>query len=149
MPRARDLLERFRPIGAPGAAAPAGVPADRVAEAGRELAPVFAALAGAEAECARIRAEAEQEANRRRLAATEEAQRIVALARRRAEAERADAAVGVRRRAEQEAAVAQAEAERRAAAVTALAGQRLDAYVDQVVRGVRDLIEAGSADGAP
>ena len=45
MPSARDMLQRFRPIGTPGAAAPAGVPADRAAELGRELQPVFDELA--------------------------------------------------------------------------------------------------------
>ena len=43
---ARDLLHRFRPVGAPGAA-PAGVPADRVAEVSRELQPVFDELVDA------------------------------------------------------------------------------------------------------
>ena len=44
MPRARDLLARFRPVGAPGTAAPAGVPVDRVAERRRELLPVASGL---------------------------------------------------------------------------------------------------------
>ena len=61
MPRARDFLARFRPVGTPWcAAASAGVPADRVAEAGAELEPLFAMLADTEAEIDRVRASADQ-----------------------------------------------------------------------------------------
>ena len=42
MASARDLLERFRPAGTPGAAAPAGVPYDRGAALEDELRPVLA-----------------------------------------------------------------------------------------------------------
>ena len=34
MPRVRDVLHRFSPAGAPGAASTAGVPVDRVADRG-------------------------------------------------------------------------------------------------------------------
>ncbi|KAE8765526.1 hypothetical protein, partial [Georgenia thermotolerans] len=66
MPRARDILQRFRPAGTPGAAAPAGVPADRVTEMAAELEPVLARLAEAQAEADQVRAAARQEAERRR-----------------------------------------------------------------------------------
>jgi hypothetical protein len=59
MPRVRDLLYRFRPEGAPGAAAAAGVPADRAAELTAELEPLIAA---AEAHTASERAAATDEA---------------------------------------------------------------------------------------
>ncbi|HEU4349929.1 MAG TPA: hypothetical protein VFR35_19300, partial [Actinoplanes sp.] len=66
MPRARDFLERLRPAGVPGAAGPAGVPADRVSEIAAELEPVFAALAGVEDEVRLRREAATAEAARRR-----------------------------------------------------------------------------------
>ncbi|WP_330180126.1 hypothetical protein OHB26_27395 [Nocardia sp. NBC_01503] len=44
MPQWRDFLDRFRPAGAPGAAAPRGVPADRAAELTAELTPLLARL---------------------------------------------------------------------------------------------------------
>jgi hypothetical protein len=62
VPRARDLLARFRPVGAPGAAAPAGVPADRGSERDRELQAVFDELADTEEQAAAIRAAADREA---------------------------------------------------------------------------------------
>jgi hypothetical protein len=51
----RDILQRFRPTGAPGAAASAGVPADRRARAEAELQPVFAALTATVDTCVEIR----------------------------------------------------------------------------------------------
>jgi hypothetical protein len=39
-----NILERFRPVGAPGAAGPAGVPSDDVRGPAWELAPLFDAL---------------------------------------------------------------------------------------------------------
>jgi len=72
-----DILRRFRPAVAPGPAAPAGVPADRVAEAEAELAVVFAALAPTVAEATRLVEEATTEAERRRHAAHQEAQRML------------------------------------------------------------------------
>ncbi|HEY3259730.1 MAG TPA: hypothetical protein VGJ95_05585 [Pseudonocardiaceae bacterium] len=88
MPRARDFLERLRPVGAPGAAGPAGVPADRSAEIAAELEPVFAALADVEVELRRERDTGEAEAARRRRRAAERSVEILAEARRAAESER-------------------------------------------------------------
>jgi hypothetical protein len=62
MPRVRDFLYRFRPAGAPGAAAEAGVPIDRTAELTAELEPLFASLARTERECANIRDHAKADA---------------------------------------------------------------------------------------
>jgi cell division septum initiation protein DivIVA len=80
MPAGRDFLSRFRPAGAPGAAARAGVPADRARELAGELEPVLALLDGTHAECERIVAEARQQAARIVAAAREEASRIGAEA---------------------------------------------------------------------
>ena len=54
MPRVRDVLYRFRPAGAPGAASSAGVPVDRSADLAAELEPVFALLADTEQEVCRL-----------------------------------------------------------------------------------------------
>ncbi|MGH8867626.1 MAG: hypothetical protein ACRDYU_06490, partial [Actinomycetes bacterium] len=78
MPRSGDFLERFRPAGAPGAAAAAGVPADRVAELSAELEPVLARLAGTQREAERIRAAARRDAEQRRDHATASARALVA-----------------------------------------------------------------------
>jgi cell division septum initiation protein DivIVA len=91
VPAVRDFLERFRPAGAPGPAA-AAVPADRRAELAAELEPVFALVAGAEAESAAIVTEGMADARRILELAGEEAAHLVARARERAAAERAGAA---------------------------------------------------------
>jgi flagellar biosynthesis/type III secretory pathway protein FliH len=96
VPGVRDLLDRFRPAGAPGPAGAAGVPADRQESAADELAPVFAALAEVEAECERIRREAAQAAAWRRAEAAEQARAVVAQARGRAASIRAAAATRIR-----------------------------------------------------
>src|SRR6478736_3127383 len=63
MPRARDLLNRFRPSGTPGAAGAAGVPADHEAGAAEERAALVARLREhGEAEAAATTAEAERRA---------------------------------------------------------------------------------------
>jgi hypothetical protein len=92
----QELLNRFRPAGAPGAAGGAGVPVDRRAELTAELVPVFAALADTAAEVGKIRSAGTDRAERRRREATGEAARIVARARMRSEADRADAFAAAR-----------------------------------------------------
>ena len=91
----RDFLQRFRPAGTPGKAAAAGVPADRARDLAAELEPVFSLLAGAEAERARILTEAGRDAGRIRDGARRRADDMVAAARQRAQAARADAAAAV------------------------------------------------------
>jgi hypothetical protein len=62
LPHISDLLNRFRPIGAPGSASRTGVPADRAAELAAELEPVLTLLAATEEECAAMVAEAARRA---------------------------------------------------------------------------------------
>jgi len=88
----RDFLERLRPSGTPGAPSVAGVPADRVAERSTELEAVFALLEDVQAEVRRIGSTGDQQARRRREAAHEQADAIIADVRRLAAAERAVAA---------------------------------------------------------
>ncbi|HEV7213027.1 MAG TPA: hypothetical protein VGN47_15055 [Blastococcus sp.] len=136
MPSARDLLQRFRPVGAPGAAAPAGVPADRTAELGRELQPVFDDLAATVEEVARIRAASAEEARARRDRAAAEARRIVEAARRQAEGERADTAARRLRHAEAESATAVAAARQEAAGIARRAQERSADYVARILDAV-------------
>lgn len=88
MPQLRDFLDRFRPAGAPGSAATAGVPADRLAELAAELDPVLALLKDADSQCAVIVAEGEHEAERIAREAGELAARIAADGKERALAAR-------------------------------------------------------------
>lgn len=138
MPRSRDLLQRFRPAGTPGAAASAGVPADRVAELSAELEAVFLLLADAELETRRIRAEGRREAERVRRDAGERARTLVSTAQIQAEADRAAAAARVRERAQGEASAVIDAADREADAVRRRAATRIPALVDQVYSAVRN-----------
>jgi len=138
MPRARDFLARFRPVGTPGAAASAGVPADRVAEADAELEPLFAMLADTEAEVDRIRASADQRiADSHRLAAERIAE-VLARGRLSADAERADASARARAVADQEVAHELAAATAQAARVRQSANDQMNAQVAEIVAAVRE-----------
>ncbi len=138
----RDLLDRFRPAGAPGAPTAAGVPADRLAGVTVELEPVFAALAGVVGECAEVRAAASVEAARRTEEAAEQARAVVARARARESGERASAAALLRQRAAADAAALAAGTERE---VDEVRGRDLAPLVARVVERVRrDLAEVGT-----
>jgi hypothetical protein len=147
VPGARDFLQRFRPVGTPGAATVSGVPADRVVEVTAELEPVFAALEDVAADAARIRAAADDEAARRRERGVEQAAAVVAAARRQAEADRAEGMARARREAEAGAAAVVADAHREATAGSRRAEQGHAALVEQVVTGVRAAL-AASPDAA-
>lgn len=149
MARPRDLLQRFRLAGTPGAAAAPGVPADRVAELAAEIGPLLAMLDSTCAEADRVRAAAQDEAQRRRHRAEEQARAEVAAARADADAERADAAARVRRHADEERERMLGEAEREAARITHRAADRMPEYVDRVVAEACDAMLAGSSGGTP
>lgn len=137
MPRPRDFLERFRPAGTPGAAAAAGVPADRVAELSAELEPLLATLADTQSEVSRVRSAADREAARRRRSAEERGRALVAAAARQAEAERAEASALGRRQAEVEATRTLESAAAEADAIRDRARHRLPAYVDRALDAAR------------
>jgi hypothetical protein len=133
MPTGRGFLERLRPVGTPGAAARRGVPADRVAEFGAELEPLFELLAEVDAEAARIRLAAEEDARRIVAASRARAEGIVADAMVRAEAARAAAAASGR----DEAATEEAFLVRRAGEqATRLRSRAADAMTEHVGRAV-------------
>jgi hypothetical protein len=135
--RPRDLLNRFRPAGTPGAAARPGVPADRVTEAAAELGPVLDLLAAVEAECDRLRKDGRRDAEETRAAAREQAAALVASARTRADSERAVSAARARTRSGAETAKLLEDAARQAAGLRELAEARMPAYVTRVVAMVR------------
>lgn len=83
----RAFLARLRPSAAPGAAAAAGVPADRVGELTAELEPVLALLADDERAADRVRADADVAAAACLRAAAARADAIIADAHREAAAE--------------------------------------------------------------
>lgn len=139
MPQLRDFLDRFRPAGAPGAAARAAVPVDRRGELEAELGPVLALLDSVDAECAHMVAQARYEAARITAAAREEAAAQLRDADRRAAAVRAEAVQEAQAAARGEAAGAVARARREARQVRELAGQRTPALVSRAVALVRDL----------
>ena len=149
MPRAREVLERLRPVGAPGAAGPAGVPVDRRAEVAAELEPVFAALADTGSEVQRLLEAGAAEARRRRELASRRAAQILATARRDAQAERAQVAAGLRHQADVAAAEARAAAETEAERIRRGARRRLPSLVARVVERVRADLELAASPRGP
>ncbi len=90
-----SILDRFRPVGAPGPAGPVGVPSTDVPGYVTELAPVFAALA---ADIDGSRSEVQDACQRASAAvahARADAAAVVARARRESAADRAAAAAAV------------------------------------------------------
>jgi hypothetical protein len=90
-----NFLERFRPLGAPGAAVSSGSPASDVPDPATELAPVFAALAPTIEQCDSIVAEAHRTADSEIADARERAAGAKARARGDIGAEQAKAAARV------------------------------------------------------
>jgi cell division septum initiation protein DivIVA len=133
VPQLRDFLDRFRPAGAPGAAARAGIPADRSRELATEVDPVLALLDGVGAERERIILQARRDAGQVMTAARAEAAAITADAGQRAQAARDEAARRVLARAKDEAASTVAGAVREAARTRELARQRMPSLVELAI----------------
>jgi len=139
MPPLRDFLTRFRPAGSPGAAARAGIPADRSGELEAEVAPVLGRLAGAEAERERLIAQARCEAEQILAAAQSTADAITADAAQRTEAIREQAARQVLTAAQQQSARAVQDARQQALQTRELARQRMPALVSRIVGAISQL----------
>ena len=137
MTQARDFLDRFRPAGAPGPAARAGVPADRAAELAAEVEPVLALLDDTQAECDQIIEWARQEADRIAAEAHAELARIGQEAARNARAVRDEAAAEVLAQASAEVQKTTAEAGQQALRIGRLARRRLPGLVAVAVGTVR------------
>jgi hypothetical protein len=148
MPGVRDMLERFRPAGTPGAASTVGVPADRRNAVAAELEPVFAALSDVVRQCEAVRGEAREAAARLATGSGEQAGALLAGARRDAPAERAAAAARRQDDAAEELARIGTQAKTAAQEEYARAQRRLPALVERIAAVVRaDL--AGSDGGPP
>jgi vacuolar-type H+-ATPase subunit H len=126
---ARDFLDRFRPAGAPGPAARAGVPADRAAELAAEVEPVLALLDGTYAECQQIIAAAQQEADRIAADAQAEVAAVGQEAVRQAGTARDEATAEVLAQAQAQARAAAADAGQQARQIRRLAQRRLPVLV--------------------
>ncbi|MDI9914454.1 hypothetical protein [Rhodococcus sp. IEGM 1379] len=136
-----NFLERFRPAGAPGAAAAVGVPADRPLELAAELEPVFGELSGVVAHARRIREQASFDADQIRCEAKEKAHVLVESAGNELEDVRAAAMASAGERAQQVSQAALAAAELDAAAVRSRAADRLPAYVDRALDLARNVLK--------
>lgn len=141
MPRVRDVLHRFSPVGAPGAASSAGVPVDRTADLAAELAPVLALLADTERQCREIVAAAEREAAAVRAGAEQRARAAVAAARAQVDQERAAVVSRALQQQSTERAQALAAAEREAGELRRRAAGQLRGHVLQVVAAVSALLD--------
>jgi ABC-type nitrate/sulfonate/bicarbonate transport system substrate-binding protein len=139
----RDFVRRFRPAGTPGAAAPAGVPADRVSERAAELGPVFDALQDTVSETEAVVAGARREAERRRMAAAQRVAELLADAQQEADAARASAAAAAIAVAAGEQEDLLDQAHRDAAEIRSRASEQLPILVDRVVAAVKAATRAG------
>lgn len=149
MPGLREMLSRFRAVGAPGAPTGIGVPVDRHTDAENELRPVFDALTRVEEDCAALRAQSSAWQSQCISEALEHAEASVAAAHDAAEGERAAAAAAQRRQSAAELAQIEIAAECQAQEYTERARDRIPQLVPDVVRRVRDDIAALDAASAP
>ena len=128
-----SILDRFRPVGTPGAAGPAGVPAADDQGRAAELAPVFAALAGDVAACEALVDEARLSAEEHVARARAQAAAIVAQARLDAGAARVRAAARIEQEASQQDAELLEQARQEAATLEKTGLARLPAVVSKVI----------------
>ncbi|MCK2218322.1 hypothetical protein MF672_031695 [Actinomadura sp. ATCC 31491] len=139
MARLREFAGRFRPAGVPGAAAPAGVPADLRADREAELEPVFAALAETVRACSDLREQAAADARETERRARERCGSILADARSRTAAARADASALARGRTIAENQALLDQARHTAQTIRERARTRLPHLVEQVLDRIRAL----------
>ena len=128
-----SILDRFRPVGTPGAAGPAGVPAADDQGRAAELAPVFAALAGDVAACEALVAEARLSAERDVARARAQAAAIVARARLDAGAARVRAGARIEQEASERDAQLLEQARQEAATLEDSGLARIPAVVSMVI----------------
>ena len=141
MPQWRDFLDRFRPAGAPGAAARRGVPSDRKADAVAELMPLVSLLDDDQAQAERIREQARDRAAQVRAAADHGRAATITRARMEALAVRDDAAARARAKAAAECEQLLSDSEAEIGRLRARVDERMPASVDQVVALVRSVMD--------
>jgi vacuolar-type H+-ATPase subunit H len=142
VPPLRDFLSRFRPAGAPGAAARAPVPVDHARELEAEVGPVLALLDDARDECDQILQQARRDAGAVMAAARAEAAAIAAAGDQRAQMARDEAARRLCDAAAADTAAMVAEARQQAGRIRTLAGQRMPALVSAAMGELRRMLLA-------
>ena len=140
-----DLLQRLRPVGAPGAAGPVAVPVHADDVLATELAPLFDALGPVLTQCDAIRSTAATAAAAETAAAEQDARRVIADAVSRAPAERAAAAARIRQTSDAAADALIADADTAADRMVAEGRERLTVLADLVIARLRATITAGGA----
>jgi cell division septum initiation protein DivIVA len=140
VPSVLDLLDRLRPVVAPGADTASAVPADRRHEAESELAEVFAVIEDYREEADGIRTAARAKADQLLGDAAKHAEHIVEAAQRQADAARAEAAAAVHSDAEADLTAITAGAARRASELRHRANELLPSVVDEVVTESMSLV---------
>ncbi|MFF5211101.1 hypothetical protein [Streptosporangium sp. NPDC000396] len=139
MVRLSDFLERFRPTGVPGAAAPTGVPADYAADQTAELDLVFSALAEVQATCASERLRSKRRAEETRERARAQAAAIISAARLDAGAEKARVSARTRQKSDKESLTSVRNAGLAADGIRRRSAARMPEEVARVVTMVRSL----------
>jgi vacuolar-type H+-ATPase subunit E/Vma4 len=149
VPQWRNVLDRFRPAGTPGAAGRPGIPADRSADATAELTAVLALLDDAQEEATRIRQAAIERSQEVRRAAHRQAAELVAEARNNAESVRAQAEADALREAGADEGAMRHQTDAEIARLRQRADERLADDVDTLAAKARQWLDAvaGSASG--
>ncbi len=142
MPQLRNVLDRFRPAGTPGAAGRPGIPADRSADAAAELTEVLALLDDAQEEAARTRQAATDRAQEIRRTAQRQAAELVAKARHDAESVRAQSEADALREADADEDNMRSQTEAEIARLRQRAGERLAHDADTVAAAARGWLDA-------
>jgi vacuolar-type H+-ATPase subunit H len=138
-----SFLDRFRPVGAPGPAGPAGVPAADNQGPAAELGPVFAALASDVAYCVALVEGARRDADGEVVRARAQAAAILSKARLEAGAERARSAAQIQQAASLRDAQLLEQARREAAALEQSGLSRIPTVVAEVIDALLAAQDAG------
>jgi cell division septum initiation protein DivIVA len=142
VPQWRNILDRFRPAGTPGAAGRPGIPADRSADAAAELTAMLALLDDVQEEAARTRQAAADRAQEIRRAAHRQAAEIVTNARNDAESVRAQSEADALRETDADADEMRRQTKAEIARLRQRAGERLAHDVDTVAAQAREWLDA-------
>lgn len=143
MPRVRDLLYRFRPLGSPGSATRAGVPADRERALAEELEPFFASLASTLADCRATVEEGRRQAAQIRARDAAAVDQLLASSDGRAATARAAAKVQRQSDAGPEAEALEVVTDAQLVALRRRLEARLPSYREQVAASVEALLAGG------
>jgi flagellar biosynthesis/type III secretory pathway protein FliH len=131
-----EILRRFRFHGVPGAPVASGVPVDRAAVLGSEVAAVFAALQDDQRGAEALLAKADVEAERIRAAGAEQARKVAEASRKAAATARETVAARIRNETSKDSAAILAAARSEADRIERVAAERFPPLVTEIVRSV-------------